>query len=60
MVVEEGMLWNLSPYLSFEALSTLGAGGREWSPVDVLGVSLELKGLSNFPSRGWDFVGTQG
>lgn len=60
--MEEAMLWDLSPYLNFEAFSTVGAGGREWGLVGRLGrnISLELKGLSNFPPSGCDFVSTDG
>lgn len=31
--MEEGVLWDLSPYLSFEAFSTVGPVGGEWSSV---------------------------
>lgn len=61
MGVEEVMLWDPSPYLNFEAFSTVGAEGGEWDPVGKLGgVSLELKGPSNFLPRGYDFVSTRG
>lgn len=40
---EEVMLWNLSPYLNFEAFSTVGAGCGEWVPVSRLGGLLRIK-----------------
>lgn len=41
--VEEVMLWDPSPYLNFEAFSTVGPEGGEWGLVGRLGGLLRIK-----------------